>query len=65
MDKAHEADYSYDDRYVTFNDSHVRIHAGNTSYPLTVYDEANLIKQTTIDDSEYFKIMKIKLDKSI
>lgn len=65
MDKAHEADYSYDNRYVTFNDSHVRIHAGNTSYPLTMYDEANLIKQTTIDDSEYFKITKIKLDKSI
>lgn len=64
LNKTHEANYTYDDRFITFTDSHARIHNGDLIYPLEVYDEKNLIKRATIDKKDYFEIIKFTLSKS-
>ena len=59
----HESEYEYDERFVSFTDSHMTIHNGDIQLPLEVVDETNHISKVGMDKSQYNKFISFKLTK--
>ena len=53
-------EYTYNDKYVTFNDTHVIIHDGEIQVPLEVVSEDGTIKKCSMNKNQYNKLKNVK-----
>ena len=59
FNKEHEAEYNYDNRFVTFRDSCMTVHDGTITIPMTEVPESSGIKFAPVNKSEYNKLKRI------
>lgn len=61
MNEEHETEYEYDNRFVTFNDTHINIHSGNITRSLDQFNNTESIKFCKLDKSEYKRLLSSDL----
>ena len=64
FDNEHKNNFTYDDRFITFTNSHMLLHDGTIEKPLTLIDgDTDNIKVVSLNKSEYNHIKSVKFIK--